>query len=1707
MIRKRRKVVNGVAITLFEKTVSATPTQSLTEMYADVEKRLTSHIATTFQSLPTKFTELTTKEIQTVVQDLRSEITLCGSTFTQDQLLGVFGNSPEDGSVATFDNQNGVVVWKQSPNIRLTDIENTLSNYPVEFSSDHVKPNKLHLPFAVAWGENNWGGNGRAGIFWLDPWDKPIDNYSIKMGANNSAIGESGYSYGTVGGLAMKFSNDIAVDAPNGLGSPGGYRGWVWSRGTGMTPAMALDSHDGKLTVLSGINVSTGQIMSGGVDIATLWGGVGSTAFSALTDVVLSSLLDAQVVTYSAASGTWVNATSPAGVTDHGNLNAASLLDNDHPQYRLTADTIPYSSITTTAHTHMFSGITATAHTHEYSSISNTGHSHMFSATTSTGHTHSFSVMPREVSGGTANQANSTFGAGYGNYHWFPGQVSIQGNELYVGSAGSPAESFIHFRGETAHLFYNHSNLYFEYGVYGANSRIDLLISSGNVYTQGQTYTNTRLHLSNPHKVGLADPGNTPTGVGADNVVGSGIWFGSGTSSHNFTLQSGNILSASTNLSIQGNLNLTGLSSINFGSYNLALVAGNNLSASTPLYATSMNAKWDVVAGNNMFVNSANWSGDGATILNGGIFFHNGGGGLYDYLAKNISYLTGASEFSVSDRTMVSGDVSSLRVNTTYIDTGTTATGTTILSGSPWDFSPSRLTSGYSWNFMSGATQWKSGLADHTIYFDTRTNYYHIIGIRSVYSGTVGTGSYAVHPNLNAATFLHAKTKNFSAGTYQEVGVITTLGGTIAAQERIDGYLVGNIWAPHLIDHDGSYYMFYAGVDMSASPTKQRIFVAKSHDPLDWSSPQIKFISDGTGPAWAPSNTVSCRDPFVIRDDANNRWNMYHTVMVLSGSSDSFSGGGGSNIEVIGISTATTLMGTWTLVDWVRASETIDGSHYGNGESPNILYGTDGRYYMAWSAKNGGVWTDDTAWCSASTLSINGRDWTYIPAMTALNPACEIVKSPYKDNFWILTPIQDYTTGDMQAMSGVTFTGAGNVFCYTSHTSMDIGYSAHASTTKRVNLTETLIMHQNEHDIHYSIYELDSHFPSSSHTHTFSSTTSTAHTHSASAITSGTFPTGTYVIPEILNVNWDVNVGNNLAVNFKNWAGGGGLSGGSIFFHNGGPGLWDYQANYFAYLTGSSKFYLTDKLLVVGNVSGTNLYASTSISAASWYTNSTRGYLLEDSYYNFVTGSTYALKEPTGFVNMKVGSQLGFTASTRYFEVKPTGGTTFDVMLRGKLYQYPATGLTISDVQGLHKIYFSANTGALVESTGATTDDFILNHCACAYIYWATGNTTIPHTGATGVGDERHGCRMDGDTHLYFHDTFGSRFESGFSLEGLTADGASGTSLDSYGVVGVASGVYHDEDLDHRISQTATGSTIPVLYQSGSTGTWFRQPPRIHPVITGTGIVPQYNSGSTNWLLAPVTANRFFLTHFFATNDITNPIMAIVGQAEYTTIANARTGVANEIYTIITNGLPGPEFLPIGSIIYEYRSTYTSSQSRVRLRTDVNGNSWTDFRFAKINTVSNINLHGNLAGLGNDDHPQYLTEARLTGTSHDSISASTYSGITMTKSLTLLSPTASENFPLWYTNRAITLTKMQVVLRGTGTPTVTWEMAYDTVRDAAPGTQVMAGTVSSGTSNGTTYTSFSTANIPANNYLLFYTTATGGTLVNDFHMTIEYKET
>ncbi len=74
-----------------------------------------------------------------------------------------------------------------------------------------------------------------------------------------------------------------------------------------------------------------------------------------------------------------------------------------------------------------------------------------------------------------------------------------------------------------------------------------------------------------------------------------------------------------------------------------------------------------------------------------------------------------------------------------------------------------------------------------------------------------------------------------------------------------------HLWAPHVIFHEGIYYMYYCGG--GRNPTKYRIHLATSEDLYDWERhPENPMVVDG----------YHARDPFVLK--VGDEWVMYYTA-------------------------------------------------------------------------------------------------------------------------------------------------------------------------------------------------------------------------------------------------------------------------------------------------------------------------------------------------------------------------------------------------------------------------------------------------------------------------------------------------------------------------------------------------------------------------------------------------------------------------------------------------------------------------------------------------------------------------------------------------------------------------------------------------------------------------------------------------------------
>jgi hypothetical protein len=348
---------------------------------------------------------------------------------------------------------------------------------------------------------------------------------------------------------------------------------------------------------------------------------------------------------------------------------------------------------------------------------------------------------------------------------------------------------------------------------------------------------------------------------------------------------------------------------------------------------------------------------------------------------------------------------------------------------------------------------------------------------------------------------------------------------------------------------------------------------------------------------------------------------------------------------------------------------------------------------------------------------------------------------------------------------------------------------------------------------------------------------------------------------------------------------------------------------------------------------------------------STGDYLkFNGTYYtpiNFVddvhgtTGSTYI--EPTGFPNW-TDSTMAFTDGTRTFSISPAV-STFDIYTRGVKYtKNSQEDLIISDVTGQHVIYYDT-AGSLAESVNpniATIEELIEKECFCAIIYW---NTV---TGASYYfGEERHGIQMDGATHAWGHFDRGTIYVSGLALGDILVD--QDGSLDTHAQLSCSTGFIEDEDNFFSVPAKTAPAQIPIFYRSGAGGLWVKSTATNFPVLTtGSGrLAYNLNTGGT-WSQAEITNNRYVLTHIIATNEYTpaDRWVVVQGQNEYSTISAARAGAESEKNSLVLGGLPSPEMLFVGTIIYQTSNSYTNAV-KGRIRSTDAGDDYVDWRIQR----------------------------------------------------------------------------------------------------------------------------------------------------------------
>lgn len=282
----------------------------------------------------------------------------------------------------------------------------------------------------------------------------------------------------------------------------------------------------------------------------------------------------------------------------------------------------------------------------------------------------------------------------------------------------------------------------------------------------------------------------------------------------------------------------------------------------------------------------------------------------------------------------------------------------------------------------------------------------------------------------------------------------------------------------------------------------------------------------------------------------------------------------------------------------------------------------------------------------------------------------------------------------------------------------------------------------------------------------------------------------------------------------------------------------------------------------------------------------TSGYVIptttEESNWNTAYGWADATDEPTGFVDRV--ATLSWSDAALEFTI--TGN--HDIYIAGVKTTKTTVSKTIADTTGLHWIYYNAS-GVISEST--TQPGFAVPWIAS--VYW---NTT---TNKGLLADERHGIVMDWATHELLHETVGTRWNSG--LAGTFANTT----------FSIATGEINDEDLSFVFAAPMT--TCNVLYKNGAAEFEWDAAATLYYKLNTTTL--RYNNVNA---LADVTNNYHVAYWIFATNDVTLPIISLMGQRQDQLLTNART---NNKYESLTFGtLPYAEMKLLYRVIIKNAS-------------------------------------------------------------------------------------------------------------------------------------------------------------------------------------------
>ena len=335
-------------------------------------------------------------------------------------------------------------------------------------------------------------------------------------------------------------------------------------------------------------------------------------------------------------------------------------------------------------------------------------------------------------------------------------------------------------------------------------------------------------------------------------------------------------------------------------------------------------------------------------------------------------------------------------------------------------------------------------------------------------------------------------------------------------------------------------------------------------------------------------------------------------------------------------------------------------------------------------------------------------------------------------------------------------------------------------------------------------------------------------------------------------------------------------------------------------------------------------------------------------------------REPTGFVDRDEVT-LSFNDPNRRLTIAPRV-SSFSFYYNGnKFTKNSSETIIIPNTEGVHLIYYDAggDLQQIANPSDAQIHTIFTTLCPVAYIYWDVSEATGQ------IGNELHGCVMDNLTHIYLHETVAAKFDDGMGLGDFVIDNGDDNEDAQFSV---GSGIFYDEDIEFERAAVGKLVGLQIWYRVGAD--WFWTTNAGYSVITtGSGRLGYDNAG----VLTEVTNGRFVLCHVFATHvgAAAPTYIAIVGQAEYININDARDGAETEIASLAVPGTVVKEGIPIASIIFQTSNGYGNAV-KGRVVQTATGENYVDWRTSTISAGTAAGDHGLLSGLGDDDHLLYL---------------------------------------------------------------------------------------------------------------------------------------